>query len=207
MVVAIKGIVRRFHQFCWWVELPALGQWWEIWVASSTRPDLDSEVFLYVWEHYCESQTSWMRFGFVSLADRRLFEIFQGVTGIGPKMAFHLISQRSSWQWREIFEHGDLDSLRQIPKVGPKLADILWSMVRSKVLKDPLWHSFLSELGPGSLDSRVLKKQDQLREALKGLGLSSHSIFDLVKSCPYGDDNLPEALAWCLRRYQEGKNS
>lgn len=71
-------------------------------------------------------------FGFSSNAERTVFQLMLGVSGIGPKLALAALSAMSPAELREHVVHGESAVLTNIPGVGRKTAERLIVELRDR---------------------------------------------------------------------------
>lgn len=72
-------------------------------------------------------------YGFGSDRERRLFEILIGVSGIGPRLALHVLSRLTPERFVGAISRGDLATLTGISGVGKKTAERMVLELRDKV--------------------------------------------------------------------------
>jgi Holliday junction DNA helicase RuvA len=72
-------------------------------------------------------------YGFIDRAEKDLFLLLVGVSGIGPRLALNILSGTQSVELEEALEAGDLARLQAIPGVGKKTAERLVVELRDKV--------------------------------------------------------------------------
>jgi Holliday junction DNA helicase RuvA len=97
-------------------------------------------------------------FGFASTADRDLFDLLTGVSGVGPKMALSFLSALSPLEFRRAVAAGDTAALVVVPGVGKKTAQRVVLELRDVL------GAAAEPVADGSLA--------EVREALLALGLS-----------------------------------
>jgi Holliday junction DNA helicase RuvA len=111
-------------------------------------------------------------FGFGSDDERMLFEILQGVAGVGPRLAQAILAVHSPDTVRAAVATEDLGALTLVPGIGRKSAQRLVLELKDK-------------LGARSGSSAVIRLpgqdgpgvwREQLRAALTGLGWSSREV-------------------------------
>ena len=122
-------------------------------------------------------------FGFTSGDSRELFELIQGVSGFGPRLAFTILSFLSPDQLRAAIGSGDVARLTKTPGVGAKGASRL-----ILELKDRIGYS-------SSTQSLANEWEHQVEQALIGLGWSAKDSASAVTSLKneYGEDGLSVA--------------
>ncbi|MEQ8850807.1 MAG: Holliday junction branch migration protein RuvA [Phycisphaerales bacterium] len=146
-------------------------------IVTAVTPRVGSIVTLHT-IHVLEPQGGGTSFtprliGFDSPDDRRFFELFTTVKGLGNRKALRALILPTSEVARAIYER-DAKKLKTLPEVGPRLADTIIAELNGKV--DPfLDHAAASATGPAdapaagvaALDSPAAK---QAVDALLRLG-------------------------------------
>jgi Holliday junction DNA helicase RuvA len=84
-------------------------------------PGEGEEVRLLTHLHVREDELA--LYGFASDRERRLFEILIGVSGIGPRLALHVLSRLTPERFVGAITRGDLTTLTGISGVGKKTAE------------------------------------------------------------------------------------
>jgi len=72
-------------------------------------------------------------YGFVDRAEKDLFLLLVGVSGIGPRLALNILSGTPSQELEDAIEAADLVRLQAIPGVGKKTAERLVVELRDKI--------------------------------------------------------------------------
>ena len=73
-------------------------------------------------------------YGFATDRERRLFETLISVSGIGPRLALHVLSRLSPERFATAIRRGDLATLTGISGVGRKTAERMLVELRDKIL-------------------------------------------------------------------------
>jgi Holliday junction DNA helicase RuvA len=97
----------------------------------SSLPAIGAEVSLHIHMHVREDALS--LFGFVSAAEKALFEKLISVSGIGPKLAVTALSGLAAPELIAAIRTGALDQLVKIPGVGKKTAERMVLELRDKL--------------------------------------------------------------------------
>lgn len=132
MIAQIRGRLASKEPHRVVVDVNGLG--YQLFIPLSTYyqlPEVPAEVFLYTHTHVREDALQ--LFGFYSRDERALFEILQGVSGIGPRLATNILSGISVDELVPALSEGNLTRLRAVPGVGKKLAERLVVELREKV--------------------------------------------------------------------------
>jgi Holliday junction DNA helicase RuvA len=97
----------------------------------SSLPATGAEVALHIHTHVREDALT--LFGFVSTADKALFEKLISVSGIGPKLAVTALSGLAAPELISAIRTGAVDQLVKIPGVGKKTAERMILELRDKL--------------------------------------------------------------------------
>jgi Holliday junction DNA helicase RuvA len=73
--------------------------------------------------HLVVKDDGWQLFGFETLADRAIFRIVLGATGVGPALALALLSTLSAERLARAIRERDVATLQTVPRVGRKKAE------------------------------------------------------------------------------------
>ena len=99
--------------------------------AYSSLPETGSQVQLHIHTHVREDALS--LFGFVSAADKALFEKLITVSGIGPKLAVTALGGLTAPDLAAAIREGSIEQLVRIPGVGKKTAERMVLELRDKL--------------------------------------------------------------------------
>lgn len=83
-------------------------------------PDINTSVSLLI--HTYVREDSFQLFGFLTAAERDLFEALLRVTKVGPKLALAMLSGMSASDLQQAIIEGDVHRLSIVPGVGRKTA-------------------------------------------------------------------------------------
>lgn len=132
MIAQIRGrlVVKEPHRIV--VDVNGVGYLLFIPLSTFYRlPEMPGEVFLHTHTHVRDDAIQ--LFGFHTQDEQALFELLQGVAGIGPRLATNILSGISADELVPALSEGDLPRLRAVPGVGKKLAERLVVELREKV--------------------------------------------------------------------------
>ena len=74
-------------------------------------------------------------YGFVLEEERQAFLLLIGISGIGPKLAFTILSGMDTIRLKDKIVSGDVSALTSIPGVGPKTAKRIIIELKDKFIK------------------------------------------------------------------------
>lgn len=114
-VIDVHGIGYRLHiPTSTYESLPPIGQ--------------NARLFT----HHHVREDAIQLFGFTSNAERTVFQLMLGVSGIGPKLALAALSAMGPAELRDHVVHGETAVLTNIPGVGRKTAERLIVELRDR---------------------------------------------------------------------------
>lgn len=131
-------------------------------------PEVGQSTKLFTYHHVREDAIQ--LFGFHSDAERKVFEVMLGVSGIGPKLALAALSSMTPSQLRDHVVHGEIAVLTGIPGVGRKTAERLIVELRDR-FEDLQLLEKDTAAAPVDADERRAARSDALA-ALESLGFS-----------------------------------
>ena len=103
-------------------------------------------------------------FGFANSENREMFEVVQGVSGFGPKLAFTILSSLPADELRTAIGNEDVARLKQTPGVGAKGAQRLVLELKDRI--------GTPTSGVKRSASKEAQWQIQVEQGLLGLGWS-----------------------------------
>ena len=116
IVLEIAGVgYEVFVSLNGYARLPAVGQRCRVWTHDHIRED----------QH--------LLYGFVTQAERRMFGLLLGVTGIGPRIAMSALSGLAVSELAAAIAAGDTTRLSSISGIGRKIAERLVVELRDKM--------------------------------------------------------------------------
>lgn len=157
-------------------------------------PDIGAPMSLQIHTHVREDALQ--LFGFRDLAEKQVFLLLMGVSGIGPKLALNILSGIPADELARALRNGDQVRLVSIPGVGKKLAERMIVELKDK----------FANLAPVTIDSAVKpgassqKMQDAV-SALINLGYKKPEIEKTVRDVlKNGALSLEDVLRETLRQ-------
>ncbi|MGH7854094.1 MAG: Holliday junction branch migration protein RuvA [Candidatus Binatia bacterium] len=156
-------------------------------------PEIGASVSLQIYTHVREDALQ--LFGFQDLAEKQLFLLLLGVSGIGPKLAVNILSGIAVDDLSRALKEGDQVRLVAIPGVGRKLAERMIVELKDK----------FATLAPAGLESAKTDGGSQLLldavSALVNLGYKRPDAEKMVREVlRKGERSLENVLKETLRR-------
>jgi holliday junction DNA helicase RuvA len=155
-------------------------------------PEVSSPVSLQIHTHVREDALQ--LFGFGDVAEKQIFLLLIGVSGIGPKLAINILSGISAEELARALRESDQTRLIAIPGVGRKLAERMIVELKDK----------LSTLAPIQAESAKSETGSQLMldavSALVNLGYKRADAEKVVRDVlKRGEHTLESVLKETLR--------
>lgn len=159
MIAHLRGKLLVKHPNQAVVDIGGVG--YEVAISIPTFSDLPgvgSEVCLHVHTHVREDLIA--LYGFLQLAEKRLFEKLIGVSGIGPKLAITILSGMAADEMVAAIRGGDVARLTRIPGIGKKTAERMVLELRDK----------LEDFGVAAAATTSTPAEEDVLSALVNLG-------------------------------------
>ncbi len=181
------------------IDVQGLG--YRLLIPTSTYevlPPVGQPVKLFAYQHVREDALQ--LFGFATKAEREMFTVMIGVSGVGPKLALAALSAMSPAELRGYVLDGDSGFLTHIPGVGRKTAERLIIELRDRLAPMAFDEMDAAPLTGGS-ETRAAARADALA-ALETLGLSragaEKSLRKVLRAHP-GIQTADELIRMALR--------
>ncbi len=155
--------------------------------AALDRVKTGSAASLWVHEHLREDAHD--LYGFGSQAELVLFQRIVGISGVGPKMALHILDLGSVREIDKLIDRGDVDMLSRVPRVGKKTAQKIVLELKGKLVE------------PGTAGG----EDDEVVAALVNLGYSRDQAREALKRVGDGVKTVEGRLKEALRDLGRGK--
>lgn len=152
-------------------------------------PEIGSAVTLQIYTHVREDALQ--LFGFQDPAEKQLFLLLLGVSGIGPKLAVNILSGIPTQELSRALKEGDQVRLVAIPGVGRKLAERMIVELKDK----------FTTLAPAAKADGSSQLLLDAVSALVNLGYKRPDAEKMVREVlQKGDHSLENVLKETLRR-------
>ena len=191
MIGMLRGTVA--HLTPGLVVLDVGGVGYEVRVPVGARlSGVGSELTLHT--HLAVREDAMDLYGFTALADRDLFRLLLGVSGVGPKLALAAVDTLGADGIRAAVIAEDVTALTAIPGVGKKGAQRLVLELRSRIGGLPV--SDATSL-PGAA-ATVDDPRGEARQALGALGSGAAEVESALQGLP-ADTPAEELIRLALR--------
>ena len=137
MIARLQGTLVEVDQPHIVLDVAGVGYELEVPVTTlAALPGLNQTVTLHV--HQGQRDEVPVLFGFLSRADRALFQAITKISGVGPKMGLAILSTYNLEELSSFAQAGDIAALTAIPGVGKRTAERLAVELKSRLPDAPL---------------------------------------------------------------------
>lgn len=173
MIVGINGnVVYKEPAF---VHIDVNGVVYEVFISLHTFSSLaKDEVKLLTTQIIREDAQ--LLFGFLDMAEKKMFERLIKISGVGPKVAMAICSTYTPSQFATVINNKDMNGVKKVPGIGPKSA--------GRILVE--LNGFDVELVRSNEEPKGLAF-NQASEALESLGFKKDKISKALSSCKAED--------------------
>jgi Holliday junction DNA helicase RuvA len=196
MIAYLDGRLAEKHPTHFVVDVGGVGFHIQVPLSSYEAIDaVDGNVRILTHLHVREDIMA--LYGFATVAERDLFELLIGVSGIGPPMALKILSGTPIADFKRMVAAEDSKGLTRIKGVGPKLAQRLVLEIRDKI--DTIAPEEFRPDAMGSADPDIL---NEATAALAGLGtnpVQARKVVAMVLQEMGGEATIEQVIKKALR--------
>lgn len=173
MIVGLKGTVE--YKEPTFVHVEVNGVVYEVFISLHTFSAVgSSEVKLFTTQIIREDAQ--LLFGFLDMAEKKMFARLIKINGVGPKVAMAICSTYTPTQFATIINNKDLNGVKKVPGIGPKSA--------GRILVELA--GFDVDLVSSS-DNSSSQAYNEASEALESLGFTKAKVSKALSSCNGSD--------------------
>ena len=133
-------------------------------ISVHTYSGLQDKEEIKLFTHYYIRENIRILYGFITQEERTAFELFIGISGIGPNTARLILSSMTPAQVVEAVESNDLHAFKSVKGIGAKTAERILVDLRDKISK------IQGELpNPSSVSPASAAEQNNIREVRQAL--------------------------------------
>ncbi|MBU2538611.1 MAG: Holliday junction branch migration protein RuvA [Proteobacteria bacterium] len=132
MIACLRGLLFKKLPESLIVDVGGVG--YEVFFPQNGQgrlPGVGEEVFLHI--QTVVREDSFNLYGFLETTEKEMFQLLNTVSGIGPKLAMHILAGISPAEMARAILHDDLARLTRLPGVGKKTAERLCLELKDKV--------------------------------------------------------------------------
>ncbi len=137
-------------------------------------------------------------FGFLSVETLNFFKKLISVSGVGAKIALGIIANVSASDMCVSIATDDVASLKQIPGIGPKMAQKIIFELKDKVLKEEM-----EQIQESKQKKAVVNPNEQEAiTALQVLGYNNKDIKEVMSKLDISNDKVEDIIRKVLKEMQ-----
>ena len=133
-------------------------------ISVHTYSALQDKEEIKLYTHYYVREDTRTLYGFITQEERITFELFIGISGIGPNTARLILSSMTPAQVVEAVEAEDVHAFKSVKGIGAKTAERVLIDLRDKISKI---HGKLSD--PSSVPPASAAEQNNMKEVRQAL--------------------------------------
>ena len=180
----IKGIIVEISSTYIVIDNNGIG--YKVSVSNPYSFKESDEVKVFIYQHIREDENA--LYGFKTYEEKDLFLKLIEVKGVGPKMALPILATGSVSGIIDAINRENILYLKKFPKIGDKVAKQIILDLKGKLHAD--------------IENIVVDTNDELIEALKGLGYKSNDIVKIMPKISKDltiEEKIKEALKLMLK--------
>lgn len=156
--------------------------------------DINEEIKIYTYLHVREDD---MRlFGFKNKESLEFFKKLITVSGVGPKVALGIISKVDTESLCVAIATENVDALKSVPGIGPKMAQKIILELKDKVLKEQTDKINIKVKETNN------KNVEEAMTALEVLGYTHKQIKEVIGKLDINDDSVETIIRKVLKEVQ-----
>jgi len=169
MIVGLKGKIEYKEPS--FVHVDVNGVVYEVFISLQTFSALSGDEVSLFTSHIIREDAQ-LLFGFLDMAEKKLFTRLIKISGVGPKVAMAICSTYTPTQFATIINNKDINGVKKVPGIGPKSA--------GRILVE--LNGFDAELlsSPASVETKAFSEAS---EALESLGFKKEKISKALSAC------------------------
>lgn len=193
-----KGIVESIFEDRIILDVNDIG--YEIFMPESeiiSIKDKKEKIKIYTYLNVREDEMK--LFGFLSQNNLDFFKKLTSVSGVGPRMALGIISNIDPSEMCVAIATENILALKQIPGIGPKMAQKIIFELKDKVQKDDLQNA-AKNIGRSISKNKNI---DEAITALEVLGYSKREIKEVVDKLNITEEKVEDIIRIVLKEMQK----
>ncbi len=174
MIVGLHGKIE--YKEPKYVHVNVQGIVYEVFISLHTFSALPKENVSLFTTHIIREDAQ-LLFGFMDMAEKKMFSRLIKINGVGPKVAMAICSTYTPSQFAAIINNKDVNGVKKVPGIGPKSA--------GRILVE--LNGFDAEILGDSTTPQASLAFNEASEALEALGFKKDKIAKALSACE-GDD-------------------
>lgn len=171
---------------------------YEIYMPESEISSLEIGEHVKIYTHLSVREDDMKLFGFLTYETLEFFRKLILVSGVGPKVALGIISNISTSDMCIAIATEDVALLKQIPGIGPKMAQKIIFELKDKITNEDL----ISTSSKSGTSKFTNSNEQEAITALQVLGYSLKQIKDVLSKVDISNCSVEEIIKKVLKEMQ-----
>lgn len=169
------------------------GVGYQVSISLNTYSKIGSEEACKVYTHLVVREDAQLLYGFHDLAEKKLFQLLIGVSGVGPATAILVLSSSDANEIEEAILSEDVAYFKGVKGIGPKSAQRIILELKDKINKDNIKADF-----SGNLNNTI---RDESLSALVNLGFNRNQAEKLIQKILKDNSNyqVEDVIKYALK--------
>ncbi len=133
MIARLKGKIISKHPTAIVIDVHGVG--FEVNITTTTFESLGDSDEISLYTYLSVREDSLTLYGFSTNAEKEMFKLLIGISGIGPKLAQSILSGIQIEELKNAISEGNISRIIAVPGIGRKTAERLLVELRDKVEK------------------------------------------------------------------------
>lgn len=196
MYAHFKGKVDRITNEKVIIDVNNIG--YEIYMPESELQSINVAEEVKIYTHLNVREDDMKLFGFLSYETLEFFRKLISVSGVGPKVALGIISNIVTSDMCIAIATENVAALKQVPGIGPKMAQKIIFELKDKVLKEEVVNA------TKKVDKKIAINPNisEATTALQVLGYTEKQIKEVISSLEIEDDTVEDIIKKVLKQMQ-----
>lgn len=196
MYAHFKGKVDRITNEKVIIDVNNIG--YEIYMPESELQSINVAEDVKIYTHLNVREDDMKLFGFLSYETLEFFRKLISVSGVGPKVALGIISNIDTSDMCIAIATENVAALKQVPGIGPKMAQKIIFELKDKVLKEEVVNA------TKKVDKKIAINPNisEATTALQVLGYTEKQIKEVISSLEIEDDTVEDIIKKVLKQMQ-----
>ena len=196
MYAYFKGKIDRIVNEKAIIDVNNVG--YEIYMPESELKSLEISQYVKIYTHLNVREDDMKLFGFLSYETLEFFRKLISVSGVGPKVALGIISNIDTSDMCIAIATENVAALKQVPGIGPKMAQKIIFELKDKVLKEEVINASKKVEKKVTINPNI----SEATTALQVLGYSERQIKEVISGLEVEEDTVEDIIKKVLKQMQ-----
>lgn len=198
MIGFLRGNIDRIFSDKIIIDVNNIG--YEVYMAESEIVSLTDGQNTKVYTHLHVREDDVKLFGFLSYETLEFFIKLIGVSGVGPKVALGIISNISANDMCIAIATDNVNELKKVPGIGPKMAQKIIFELKDKIMKEQMLGITNVATSKSSISNTNV---NEAITALQVLGYTQREIKEIIDKLNVENDSVEDIIKKILKEKQK----